>query len=374
MARQEIQQTDSGSQAANKINSNFTELYARPSSGGSGVPDWDLVSGMAYDNAIKQMVSPSSGIYMASSSVNILHFSDIHADDVNLARAIAFGTRYSNFIDDIIHTGDSVRENWDNGFSFWTNCGADDVLNCIGNHDPKYGGSWFGKTAAECAERYITPFAEDWGVTIGTGVCYYYKDYVKTVSNTTTKVRLIVLDAMHWDSTQETWLTDTLDAAKSGGYHVIIASHFAPAKSDWIECNFDTWHYNYDHTAASSYRGYLDVYGIPAIVDAFMTGGGKFICYLAGHTHVDECRFCDGYPNQLFFCVNTAGHTMPSIISTYDRRVVGERSQDCMNLYSIRPTEGVLAVLRIGNDFDRAGKHKGGMTYDYFNHKIIGQW
>lgn len=362
MAIQTISSSDSGSVAAGKINDNFSEISENM---GSGVPDWDLEVGLAYDNAIKQMKSPSSGIYMLSKSVNLLHFSDIHGYAANLERVVAFGTRYADYIDAIIHTGDNVHQNFSDGTSFWTGIsGTNKILNCIGNHDSWDGSNWHGKTAAECAAAYITPYVSNWGVTIGSNVCYYYKDFSDQ------GVRLIVIDVMHYDATQASWLESTLASAKTNSYHVIIASHYPPAKSDWIDCNFDSWHYNYD--APNTYGGYLSSLGVPALVDAFQTGGGVFICYICGHTHVDECRFCQGYPHQLHFCVDTSA--ISTVNKSYNRRVVGERNQDAMNLYSIRPTEGTLAVLRIGNDMDRAGKHRGGMTYDYINHQIIGQW
>ena len=69
----------------------------------------------------------------------LLHFSDIHADSVRLKRLLDYHKMLSVGIDEIIHTGDSVRNYADaTSFDFWDDCGAQKVLNCIGNHDVWY--------------------------------------------------------------------------------------------------------------------------------------------------------------------------------------------------------------------------------------------
>ena len=66
----------------------------------------------------------------------LLHFSDIHGDSVRLSRIINFKNLYSTYIDDVLHTGDSVARDYNSGFSFWDDTtGAETILNCIGNHD-----------------------------------------------------------------------------------------------------------------------------------------------------------------------------------------------------------------------------------------------
>ena len=78
----------------------------------------------------------------------------------------------------------------------------------------------------------INPYKANWGangtLSITSNKCYYYKDY------TNAKVRLIVLDCMHENSAQLTWLNNTLASAKSANMHVLIANHVKIGKSEDI--------------------------------------------------------------------------------------------------------------------------------------------
>lgn len=294
------------------------------------------------------------------SSLVLLHFSDIHANKQNLMRIMNFANKYGAKINDIIHTGDMVASKWDSGVTFWTEVeGTDNILNVIGNHDSSSTGSgnWDAYTAAQCYGRYIEPYVENWGVTMGgEEVCYYYKDY--------SSIRLIVLDRMHWDSTQESWFTTLLQNSLSK--KVIIASHGTPATvapSDKA-CNMDSY---FKETISPNSGMNSDSIMVEA-VDDFIDDGGTFICWLGGHTHWDSFRYISGHQRQVCVLVGTASSTANG---NAFHREVGTQSEDNFNIFSVYPTTGTFAIKKIGCSYNRMGLSTSGLVYDYVNHEII---
>lgn len=299
-------------------------------------------------------------------AVTLLHFSDLHADTVNLARIMAFKTA-NNSLDATLFTGDLVHNDWSDGIDFWAAAGAQDIMVAIGNHDSYSGGNWYGKNAADCYGRYISPFVSNWGVTSYTDLCYYYKDW------SAKNVRLIVLDVMHWDATQASWLASTLASAKTAGYHVIVAGHCAPADSDggMLGCPFDTLGANYAHWESESY-GKMNA-AAPAAVQDFIDAGGHFVCWLTGHTHADMFRHPASYPDQLYVAVANAGMNAHTVTASGCQlyREDGGRSQDLFNIFSVNPVRSALTIVRVGADRDTIGRHIGTVVYDYANNEII---
>ena len=321
-------------------------------------------------NAIKNTAFPSGNTSWFGSSfgkgVNILHFSDIHGDGTNLARIVTFLSGTSGLT--ALHTGDIVNEQWSSDFNFWGTAGADNILNCIGNHDSKYSNNWSGKTAAECYTRYFAPYISGWGVTYTADVCYYYKDWSDK------NVRLIVLDVQHWDTTQKEWLEATLASAKTAGYHVVCAGHCTPASSDsngTRTCPFDTLGANRSKLEGNSY-GTMNSQA-PAAVQDFIDAGGHFVCWLTGHTHADMFRHLSSYPHQLYCAVACAGMNanVSSGASCQIVRELGEKSQDLFNLVSVNATRQTVTFVRVGADRDTIGRHIGTVVYDYANNEII---
>lgn len=288
--------------------------------------------------------------------VNLLHFSDIHGDFINLPRLIDFASTFPD-LDAILFTGDMVNNQWSDGIAFWENTqGAEDILVAVGNHDCA------GKTAAECYGRYISPFVSNWGVTSQADLCYYYKDWA------TMKVRLIVLDCMHWDATQASWLATTLASAKTAGYHVVVANHYAPASSPTgiKSCSFDTLGSNdaqWDNINSAA----------PSAVQDFIDGGGKFVCWLCGHTHADMFRHPTSYPHQLYVAVaNASTPTHAGGPATCQLvRESGTLAEDLFNLVSINTDKEMLTITRVGADHDTLGRHIGTVVYDYAENEII---
>ncbi len=317
----------------------------------------------------------------------LLWFSDLHQDATRLKRIMTFYTKYKEFFDGIIHTGDAVESSWEDGFDFWNECGAQEVLNLCGNHDTWTNGesgvkAWQGAgySAKQGFERYIKPYLEMWKVTNNPeNTMYWYKDFEDS------KIRLIALDNYHNKEKvvltngaasdtypngdipdkgeQFDWLKGVLVDAKTKGYSVICACHNPSNEYDRIECSFMTLD---PQTAGGLPSEWIDA------VEDFITDGGEFIVWLCGHNHQDWFCHIKDHPKQLLITVDTARGTRDNgkewSNSTKPDNTVAE---DCFNLISFEPYKGYIRIYRIGIDYDRHMRHIGQLVYDYRNQKLI---
>lgn len=317
----------------------------------------------------------------------LLHFSDIHNNNVgendpdadgvsNSNRIVTFFNKYkkdgsTGFIDDAIHTGDSVYATAGGNFPWTQNEDIAKVLNVMGNHDLDGTTDW-----AYLYNKFFAPYVEGWGVTVPDdaateGKCYYYKDY------TTNNVRLIVLMDWMWlgsnsltesyHSAQNTWFQSVLDDARTQGLTVVCAAHVTPQRLNLLEgCTFNSWECA-EHADAGSATAnrYADS------VDAFIQAGGDFACWIGGHTHFDLVGTLQSYPDQ--FCILVENASCWSYYNT-DHRITGTLSQDCFNVMSIDSTLKRVNVMRIGSNFASAMQHKGAFSYDYKQKKLLNCW
>ena len=159
--------------------------------------------------------------------VSLLHFSDVHANNVNLFRIKEFVDKYGEQINDVIQTGDLIGGVITDGIpTSWPTVGSN-WLSVIGNHDAtiRENGLWVTVPSKDSYDEVFAPFISNWGVVqpenaAQNGYCYYYKDYA------TSNLRLIVLDNMqslnggptHWDATQKAWFESVLADAKQMDY------------------------------------------------------------------------------------------------------------------------------------------------------------
>lgn len=301
----------------------------------------------------------------------LLHFSDIHGDKKRLQNIIDFKNYYSDYIADIIHTGDAVKYYSTDGIAFWDEVdGAEDILNVIGNHDTRVGSTWIGMTMAEAYTTYFAPYISNWGVVSASGKTYYYKDY------TDSKVRLIVLDIMHQSADQLSWFTSTLTSAKTAGLHVIVAVHsrphwqFTSHQTAWDDKPLvPSYSAGYDDTSASAHPENLsDDYA--DAVDDFMTDGGYFVCWIHGHTHHKMFAQLQTHPNQLDVSVENAG--IPNFAWTYVKaRIENSKSEDCFNVIGIDTDSKVLRIMAVGATYDRFMRHADTIAYSYDTHTIL---
>ena len=306
----------------------------------------------------------------------MIHFSDIHGDETRLKNVIAFKEHFGEYIQDILHTGDIVKNVSTDGIGFWNNVeGAENILNCIGNHDTRTSTAqtteaWLGLTMTECYNMYFAPYVDNWDVEIESGKTYYYKDYGEN------DVRLIVLDGMHERNNSEMleWFVETLEGARQNGLHVIAASHI---RSYWKLIPYDTtWddyiNHNYgsdtDQSETALYplnmkEGYLQA------VEDFIDAGGNFVCWLHGHHHYRIFAYPEAYPRQLNVCVGSdnLGYENNYIWL----KVPGTKSEDDFNILGVDTYAKILRIAKAGINYDRWMRKVDTISYDYGNHQLI---
>ena len=306
----------------------------------------------------------------------LAHFSDIHGNGNALSRMLAWCAHYGNFIDDILHTGDTVESMFSDGMSFWNGAGAESVLNIIGNHDASTSSDGNGgKTQAECYDQFIAPYADGWGIVQPTNVddssseeykaCYWYKDYAEK------NVRLIALDCMvkatgtsAQVAAQLSWLENVLIDASDNGLTVVIAYHSHPLSSGYakVVCPFS-------HMTA----GGVGAYNWPAaaqLVTDFVnnelpgqTTVGKFACWLCGHQHKDVVVWYDTY-GQLSIAIDSMALSVAA-------RDISGKGQDCFNLVGIDTANHIVKLLRVGNDVDAQMRKIDQCAIDYTTGKVL---
>lgn len=322
------------------------------------------------ENAINQMNATDPLFTDATHQpATFIWFSDVHGDADNLSRIVQLRKEFSTFnnsgqiidskIKDTIFTGDGVKISVNDSIppSYWDDCGAEDILFGLGNHDCNKDSTnqSFNKTTA--AESYATWYngkIANWGVTsAGANLCYYYKDYP------TSSLRLIMLDCIHWDTAQANWLTSILSSAKTAGYGVICTSHYyatqlIDANHQYLETNFNQGHsMTNDNLSAAA-----------VIVQSFIDNGGEFICWLCGHEHRDNTFLSATYPKQLILGVEMATHYTTQI-GQPSVHIDKTKSQDCFNLISFNTKEKLIRVYRVGNDNDLYMRKKTSMCINY---------
>ena len=311
--------------------------------------------------------------------LNLLHFSDIHGDANAAAYIKQYYDKYSDYIDDVIDTGDTVKYQLEHGISFLADVGLGNALRTIGNHD-----AWDQNSAlvakTDVYNVMIAPYVSNWGVVQPTnaaseGLNYWYKDYADY------GIRLIGLDCMYPTANQLSWfsqtMADTLNSNNSAyGYTVVVASHY-------ISSNVT------DESGFVKYRNELPsftIYGVtsriaaqnqfideqyPTAVDTFINNGGKFAVWLCGHFHSDAVFYPTSHQNIFTVNIDKAGNN--SAYNEGDRaaRTVGTENNACANVVGIDTTNGLVKLIRVGLKSDKYLRPIKTLTYDYINRKVI---
>lgn len=294
----------------------------------------------------------------------LLHFADIHNDDVNLQRVADFLNKYKNNLDDVFLNGDVAGAEWNEYSDAFNKVLINNKILCsIGNHDVyKYNGTEAQATAKQCYDRYFANIA-NWGVTepnanSGFGNCYYYKDYPSS------GIRFIVLDCMHYDTEQNNWLKATLADALSSKKSVIAAQHIAVANPSSAEVTipYDTPFNSIDHKDDST----SDNGQVTAIED-FINNGGEFITWLFGHTHSSFCGKLK-VKKQNYIIVGGAqfNANWNDTVRNSD-----DYSRDLFDVMSFDTKSKTISVKRIGANYDRFMRKRNAMCIDYANFKLL---
>ena len=272
----------------------------------------------------------------------LLWFSDIHADQERLKRIVDYVGANGENISDAICTGDMVSNQYSDDYTFWSTCGAGNILTVIGNHDALVGTNpltW--ATNAQIYEKYFSPYIDNWGVTYEANSCNWYKIYNNNVI-------LVGLCATNSTAEEESamvdFLTSALNTAKTNGYAVIIAHHYPsnPLYTSNYETSFET-------------PGYVPVdlfipESVFSAVKAFKNNGGEFVCYITGHTHSDLARYRTE-DNQIVLTVSTA-FLNAGIQQNAQFREPFTKYQDLFNILYVDTAKKIVSIKRIGSDMD----------------------
>ena len=243
--------------APGKLAAKETALAGDPA--GAAYMPLTPVEGDPLLNKIRQARYVAAPSKVKTSSLGILHFSDIHGDDIAVARLLETIGKYGQYIDAVINTGDAVVYYADGTSAYpqdhhwWRATGlAQKSLFVLGNHDSAIksnekghlegSADWDFKGKEWDFDTYFADYVKVLGYNMPEGYddpssryyksCFWHKDFPEA------GIRLIGLDCMHFNdgfrylsSEQEDWLASTLaETLDSGspvfGYSVILATHY----------------------------------------------------------------------------------------------------------------------------------------------------
>lgn len=303
-------------------------------------------------------------VLKSNSDLTLAHFSDIHDDGVAVDSIMGLLNK-GNFVDDVLHTGDNVAHKFSDGISNlasatdWGN-----ILNVVGNHDGAVlsDGSyvWNGEPVKNVYDLLFAPYISNWGVTQPTGAatngyCYYYKDYAS-------KVRMIVINESYWDNTQKTWFEGLLADALTQGLAVVGVKHSRLGfDSEPILCSFNNRFKDADKI--------FNVAEARTAVDSFIENGGEFICWLAGHGHVDNViKYTNNNRLQIAVLIGTSNRAH---LTNDTPKIDGTEFETLFNIVGFNTTNKLIKVGRIGACLDKFARKCDCMCIDYTTGDVI---
>lgn len=299
----------------------------------------------------------------------LIHFSDIHGSIKNIKRILRFKNEFSKYIFDILHTGDAPAQYYgdENPFSV---VGGDEILEVVGNHECWIqGDTWpspYNATAAQVYTKFFAPFISSWSVTsAGENLCYYYKDY------TAAKTRLIVLDAIHYDATQEAWFETCLAGAKTNEYRVVAVTHYPPQTGlTGMDCTFNSLTSTIDPVSDPEEGAQFERMPESAYdaVDAFISDGGEFVCWLSGHTHDDYIGTVTSHTDQIQVIISCG---MISNQFSDCARTQDTKTQDLFNIFAVDGNAKLIKIARIGSTMDKFLRKRESLCVNYDTKNII---
>jgi hypothetical protein len=239
------------------------------------------------------------------------------------------------------------------------------VLNVIGNHDTANhsGGSydWTANVGSPAYTKYFAPFIANWGVIHdgNTSHCYYYKDYASK------RIRLIVLDCMGYDNTQDSWFSSILSATPSA-YSVVVAAHCLGAEIEGFDCNWCSFHNNRKIASQSGMNADMSL--MTSTLQTWIIGGGKFICWIIGHSHFTFVGKVKN-TNQVVVLVDTAQYGSQTA-NPDSLHVVDTRSMDSFQIEAFDTTAQIITIIKVGCKNDKYGRIINSVCIDYQNGTI----
>ena len=340
----------------------------------SGI-NWGVISRNKHKEAslVSTVSHRGNDAIKVADKLSLLHFSDVHGNTDNIADVVEYMTHYADFLEDAIHTGDSVLTKMSDTNPFVSVEGAENILNVIGNHeawldtsDPDY-----YATEKQTYDKIFAPSIANWDVVQPTGAaengyCYYYKDY------STAGFRLIVLDSVHWhyrngvtdsNPTQKAWFESVLADARTNNLRVVCAMHYPPQNGLVPVANDTGWNAPIlSDSGGLVGDGWYASDEIFDCVDAFITAGGKFNGWIMGHTHEDFFGKVLGHTSQPIVVIGTANGSG----YIYDKFVTGTVAQDNFNIITFENlnSKDYIKVVKMGGDCDVLMRSKKTICYN----------
>lgn len=327
-----------------------------------------LSKSILYFNPETEFIPKLQQLKHNANNLVLAHFSDIHSTQrISLPRILMFTDHYADYIDDVLNTGDSVADYMNDGsFAFDSIEGAENVLNVIGNHDTAShvsggGYDWTANVGSAAYAKYFAPFISNWGVVHdgNTSHCYYYKDYVSK------GIRLIVLDCMGYDNTQDSWFSSILSATPST-YSVVVAAHCLGAEIEGFDCNWCSFYNNRKIASQSGMNADMSL--MTSTLQAWITGGGKFICWIIGHSHFTFVGKVKN-TNQVVVLVDTAQYGSQTV-NPDSLHVEDTRSMDSFQIEAFDTTAKIITIVKVGCKNDKYGRIINSVCIDYQNGTI----
>lgn len=348
----------------------------------SGVSSSDILALNPESEFVPKMLSATKRYYTSTDSnrphpLVFLQVTDIHGNWTGVERFLEFANKYHEYIDELVNTGDTVAGVYADGVAGYDAIeGVEKILTIIGNHETREGDNWQAHVGQDAYNMMIAPFVSDWSVVqpahaAADGLCYYYKDYAAK------NVRAVFVDIMGYDSAQDEWLGEVLNGARNVGYHVVIFTHYAGARSEAeaslaafnkVPCNYTTL-YSVGGTSDNLTAYNPQAYKMMETVDSFMQAGLHFVGYVTGHYHVDFVAKCAKYPDQLIYAV---GATKSGEMRDFDH-VLGTRNQDEFQVIAIDPVSSIVKLYKVGAYYDRNGRSKGSVCVNYSTGEVLGE-
>lgn len=301
--------------------------------------------------------------------VTFVHTADIHAASSAWNRVAQFANYYDS-ISFVLHTGDYCGGSQKVYKNLYAECVCKKPMyNCVGNHDCYPGDKRWYLGEKSVTYNLLFNYTDNWDVTFMD--CPFSMSYYKDFDN----VRLVVLDDYYDTWKARAWLRLILKDALEKELFVITAQHeptgyiqntynsvFYPLddyNEKYREYELSRTEYDYDHRGRVLFED---------VICEFISLGGKFICNLAGHDHIDEFGVTDKGVLNLVVQNGTTWDTISDI-----SRSVGERSEDCFNVVDVDTEKGTLSVIRIGAQSDKYGRSRQYMIFDFINKEILEQ-
>lgn len=320
----------------------------------------------AYDKALVFGQQRTSSEQYGECAFRAMIVSDVHAEAGRFGNTIALMDKWGfGRFDALINCGDTVQAIQSNGIA-WHDIMLPFIgvpyVNVVGNHDA-YESLGVLTDKASTYQTVIAPIAGQEGIVQpanaqSNSLCYYYMDI-------NSKVRIIALDCMYWDSAEAQWLEDTLAGANTAGLAVICVSHYGFTAQ-------------YGVSVPSLWR---EVGGFPGDginisaaekVRDFIAGGGTFVCWLVGHSHGDNLyKLTAEYNDQLVV-------TFPSLAQRASTLLKGTDPDSynylCATYMALDDFNHTVRFMRIGANIDTWGVQHTGLVLDYQNRTLVTAW